>query len=667
MNIQEYKTWTIRLLLLTVALFMCVTNKAAGNRQKILIITSYNPDTKKMYSNLSSFNEEFSKLDNGKTEINIETLNCNGLSEGNRWKGQMKNILKKYEKTPPALTILMGPEAWSAFLSQETDFAKKIPCMPSLVGTNTVILPKDSDLNLQKWMPKSIEYTEKKDFNIVGGTFYKYNIEKNIKIAQRLYPEMKEIALLTDYSMGGVMMQALVKKVMSRHKELKLKILDGRINDINQMAGKIKKLRFPTVLFIGTWRIDSKDNFVLANTTGTLFAANKKLPAFSLSSVGMGNWALGGYDPVYTDHGKDLAILANKFLRSKTGKKNFIKIYPGQYCFDEDQLNNLGVNKDLLPKEALLINTPKDFFTQYHHILIWFFGIMLFIIIAFAYSLYYIVKIRTLKDNLEAQAKELKEAKDIAEAANNIKTSFIANMSHEIRTPLNAIVGFSDLLVQDDFSTEDKVQFRHIIHENSNLLLQLINSILDISRIESGIVTMENEPCDIVDLCNTSLVSVKHAKELENVEFRENFPVEKLTIKTDSTRLKQIIINLLTNASKFTKEGFIELSFKIDEEKKILEFAVTDSGIGIPKDKAEKVFERFVKLNQFAQGTGLGLSLCRVFIEKLGGKIWVDTNYTKGARLVFTHPLTIPKSKEEEANYPPERYTTEHLNNKNNI
>lgn len=639
-----------RILLMAAILLMAVSGRAAGNRQKILIITSYNPDTKKMFANLTSFNEEFTKKDKGKTDISIETLNCNGLSEGKRWTGTMENILNKYKDNPPSLIILMGPEAWSTYLSQDSKFAKTTPCMPSMVGTNTVILPKDSDTNWQKWEPQSIEYTDKKDFNIVGGTFYKYDIEKNINIARQIYPGLKEIALLTDYSMGGVMMQALVKKVMLKHKDIKLKLLDGRVNDINGICNKLKRFRAPsTVLFIGTWRIDRNDNFVLANTTGMLFTANKKLPAFSLSSVGMGNWALGGYVPVYTDHGKDLADLVYSFLNSKAkdGKKKYVHVYPTRYCFDEDQINNLGVDKKLLPKGVMMINTPMDFFTQYHTILVWIFGVMIFIILAFLYSLYYIVKIRTLKDNLERYTKELKEAKEVAEAANNIKTSFIANMSHEIRTPLNAIVGFSELLVQDDYDKQDRIQFGHIIRENSNLLLQLINSILDISRIESGRVTMDNEPCEIVDLCHTSLVSVEHAKKLENVEFKERFPVDKLTIMTDPTRLKQVIINLLTNSSKFTKKGSIELSFNINEESNEIEFAVTDTGIGIPKEKAEKVFERFVKLNQFAQGTGLGLSLCRIFIEKLGGKIWVDTDYTGGARFVFTHPINKPENNEE--------------------
>ena len=263
----------------------------------------------------------------------------------------------------------------------------------------------------------------------------------------------------------------------------------------------------------------------------------------------------------------------------------------------------------------------------------------MFLACCLLFALYYIVRIRRLRDKLERQSKELLVAKDKAEEANRMKTSFIANMSHEIRTPLNAIVGFSELQCMDDYSKEDKIQFGNIIKENSSLLLNLINDILDISRIESGRVTIECVPCELVKLCHTSLVSVRQARHLENVEYQEQYPKKELFFKTDPMRLKQVLINLLTNASKFTKKGSISLSFFVDETNRTITFAVTDTGIGIPKEKAEYIFERFVKLNPYVQGTGLGLALSKIIVEGMGGRIWVDTSYTGGARFMFTHPL----------------------------
>lgn len=229
-------------------------------------------------------------------------------------------------------------------------------------------------------------------------------------------------------------------------------------------------------------------------------------------------------------------------------------------------------------------------------------------------------------------------AKEEAEESNRIKSAFLANMSHEIRTPLNAIVGFSNVLVGDDATSEEKAQYCDIIQKNSDLLLHLINDILDISRMESGRIKFVEEECDVVELCQTALSTAEYARRTQAI-YQFQTPVSSLILKTDAQRLKQVLINLLSNAGKFTPSGFIRLAIKVNKEDNCLEFSVTDTGCGIPAGKSERIFERFEKLNEYSQGTGLGLSICKLIVENLGGKIWVDKNYKEGARFVFTHPL----------------------------
>ena len=213
-------------------------------------------------------------------------------------------------------------------------------------------------------------------------------------------------------------------------------------------------------------------------------------------------------------------------------------------------------------------------------------------------------------------------------------------MSHEIRTPLNAIVGFSDVLSAGDSSVEEQRGYFEIIKTNSDLLLRLINDILDVSRLEAGRVTFSWERLDVVQVCAQIVASVLQARRSDNQIVFES-AVESLEIRTDIQRLQQVVINLLSNADKFTKNGTIKLQLEVDEKKHIALFSVSDTGCGIPLDEQKRVFERFEKLNEYAQGTGLGLSICKLIVDRWGGEIWIDPLYTQGARFVFTHPLDL--------------------------
>ncbi len=622
-------------------MLLCAIGVGAKHVHNVLIVTSYNPDTQKMYATLSDFNAKLNQLDKNGYNVNIESMNCGNLSEAIDWKERMAEILDHYTQTPPALIILLGQEAWTSFLSQKSSFARKTPCMAALVSSNTVFLPKDT-VNLRTWHPESHEYTDIKDFNIVGGIFYKYDIEKSLGLVRKYYPYTKNIALITDFTFGGVCMQANVIAHMKKHKDIGLTLLDGRHNTLFEMCYKLHRMQKGNVLWIGTWRIDSSENYVLGNTVDVLHSANTLLPAFSLASVGLGNWAIGGYIPQYTLQGERLARLAHSYIHygDKGKNKSLFVTIPNKYTLDEKQLEAFKLSDIDTPEEAMLINTKADFFTQHKELVLWVGIMMAVLVLGLLFAIYDVVRTRRYKDRLVQKSKELLAAKEVAEKANSIKTSFIANMSHEIRTPLNAIVGFTDLIVQDDYDMEDKKQFNAIIKDNARMLLNLINEILDISRIESGHITITKEPCDITQLCHSALESVKQASRLKKVEFRAELPEHEVILTTDPTRLKQVITNLLSNSSKFTKEGSITLSFSKDEEAKEILFEVRDTGIGIPADKAKYIFERFAKLNQYVQGTGLGLSLCKIIVNCLGGNIWLDTEYTGGACFKFTHPYS---------------------------
>lgn len=226
-------------------------------------------------------------------------------------------------------------------------------------------------------------------------------------------------------------------------------------------------------------------------------------------------------------------------------------------------------------------------------------------------------------------------AKEKAEEADRLKSAFLANMSHEIRTPLNAIVGFSSLLEEAE-DAEEKHLYITIIEENNKLLLQLISDILDLSKIEAGTFDIIPEQVDAQQLCN-ELLQAMQVKATEQVEILLAPELPELTFTSDKNRLYQVLLNFITNALKFTSKGSIVIDYQINGNE--VRFSVQDTGMGIEPEKQEAIFTRFVKLNNFIAGTGLGLPICQSIVTQLGGKIGVESEPGKGSCFWFTHPI----------------------------
>ena len=231
---------------------------------------------------------------------------------------------------------------------------------------------------------------------------------------------------------------------------------------------------------------------------------------------------------------------------------------------------------------------------------------------------------------------ELIQAKEKAEESDRLKSAFLANMSHEIRTPLNAIVGFSSLLAETD-EAELRHVYMSIVQENNELLLNLISDILDISKIEAGMIDLVMGRVDVPQLCREVIATFSHKKRDTAVELRfdENSP--QIVIDADKNRIMQVLSNFLTNALKFTTKGSITLSYSLEDESQV-RFCVTDTGKGIPDEQKHEIFNRFVKLDSFVQGAGLGLSICQSLVNRMGGKIGVESREGEGSCFWFTHP-----------------------------
>ena len=273
-------------------------------------------------------------------------------------------------------------------------------------------------------------------------------------------------------------------------------------------------------------------------------------------------------------------------------------------------------------------------------------GVLLLSFIAF---LIHYIRVRRMKNLLEKSDKELKKdkdqlilsekalslAKEKAEASNRFKDIFLSNLSHEIRTPLNSIVGFSSLLGKLN-DKDDTKEYASIIKHNSDLLLKLVNDTVSVSLLQTDQVPLVWEDVEIGQFCKTIVKEYEpQASPLVKVEFRASF--DTYTLRTDTARLKQVFENLLSNSLKFTEMGRVSLICELEND--AVRFIVEDTGRGIPVDMQSKIFESFEKIDVFTQGVGLGLTICKLVADRLGGSITLDTTYEKGTRMIFTHPI----------------------------
>lgn len=261
------------------------------------------------------------------------------------------------------------------------------------------------------------------------------------------------------------------------------------------------------------------------------------------------------------------------------------------------------------------------------------------LVCSITFIVWLIIRFRYETMKLKHSEAVLHEAQSKAEHSIYMKSVFFSNMTHEIRTPLTAIVGFSSLLTSEmDLDDDTRRQCGEVIGFNSELLLKLINDVIDFSNLEENEIDFRFRPHDAVVICRNVLDTVEHVKKSSALlEFSTS--LNTLMLDTDDTRLQQILINLLINATKFTKEGTITLGLEVVNGSEAL-FWVADTGCGIPPEKQKQIFERFEKLDEYIQGTGLGLSICQSIVKRVGGRIWIDSTYTKGAKFVFTHPIT---------------------------
>ena len=615
-----------------------VRSQETPERECILIVSSYNPDTRRMARFITEFEQQILAL-GIPCDICIETLECKGIADAALWMSLIDNMITRYESRSLRAVVLLGQEAWASFVSLGR-IPEGVMCFCGFVSSNGVMLPPPPD-SLQTWKPRSVEYQGMTDsLKTVGGMLNRYNIRRNVELIRSLYPQVENIALVTDNTYGGISLQALVREEWKHYPDLNLILVDSRQGE-EAVHEAYASLPPRSAVMLGTWRVGCDGEYLMQRSLIELVQSNPRIPVFSITRTCIGDVAIGGYVPEYESGAPLIATQIKKYY--DTGRIDDVHFHTSKnvYLFDSRKLKEWKIAEYALPKGSVVEDTIAAKLSKYsHYIELLMLGILLLVLLLL-FVTWLLLRVQRLKRTLEEREGQLVVARERAEESDMLKSAFLANMSHEIRTPLNAIVGFSSLMQSEELSQEERAEYCDIVVNNSEMLLTLLNDILDISSLECGKIRFNYASEEIVQICQHALMTTAHTRQ-EGVEGRFECAVDSFMLTTDAHRLSQILINLLTNAGKFTSEGSITLGVEIDKEHDEVLFSVTDTGPGIPPDKQEMVFNRFEKLEgNKKKGTGLGLAICRQIAVIIGGRIWVDPTYTGGARFIFAHPLDI--------------------------
>lgn len=568
--------------------------------------------------------------------VKAESLSVPALCNRKEAAAVVEQLRRKYD-VPPRLIVFIGDPGWIVCRELFDDVWKDVPVIITnardrLPATLDILLSHE-ELTESNTVPA---YEWRKGYNVttLGQVYY---VKETIGLMRQLMPDMKRLAFISDDRYISEAVRGDVEQAMTgSFPELAFEQLSTRNISTEMLLDTLKSYDKTTGLIYYSWfeTHNQDDNNYLFDHIQEIITRFVHSPLFLLAPEDLSNNTFaGGYYVSVESFGDSLLQLIHRVLEGEFprdippalgGKPAAYLCYPALQSYD--------IPVSLYPKEAVYINLPVSFFEQYKKEILMTVVLLLVVVSAVGYYIHI----------LKRAHQRMKEAQLKAEEANQLKSAFLANMSHEIRTPLNAIVGFSNLLsmVEDK---EEMLEYAGIIETNTELLLQLINDILDMSKIESGMYDFHVTQVDANQLMSEveQVARLRIRTDEVSLSFAERLP--QCVFHTDKNRLIQVLTNLVVNAIKFTSQGEIQIGYRL-QDAHTLYFYVSDTGCGMSVEQCEHVFERFVKYNTFIQGTGLGLSICKMIIEKLGGEIGVQSESGKGSVFWFTLPYRASSS-----------------------
>ncbi|MGL4412160.1 MAG: sensor histidine kinase [Bacteroidales bacterium] len=616
----------MRLILLFLSIFTTIqlSAKPLESNSNVVIITlsesRLDPIVSELYVQIKDLVPECS--------LHIDYLQPTRGEPSLEWVTEMEAIVSSLvEMDSLALVILVGDESWILFKEVERGRMQDAPLLLCGINKHSTSLEALLDLNsfnIKDLMPTDSILQGYPNASIVYDPI-ECSIAANIDMMIAQNPKLEQIVLITSGSYGGAYANIVANEIVeNKYPDLEMVSVDGRFANSQHLTTQLNQLTSHRSLLFVSWSSYSK----WSTTPLWEREARFREPSYKATSEPLA-WdrSIGGY---YADN-SSIVSSAMFLIRDKLrGEKNVVGnsiVWEPYWHLNYNTVEKFGLNKTLFKGKVVYTNRPVSILLRYEEEII-----LLFVLTVIA-LIFFITKNRVHQlyaRKIMYQNEELEKAVEQIKDANRLRTVFLDNLNHEVRTPLNALMGFSDILTQEEIDLEDRRLFAKLINENTMKLMQLFIKVNELSAIEAGAFTLDIKPIDISELLLLASQSVIS----NGAEVKVDLPSQDIVFEGDELRLLQVMHFLIENAIIHSGSDVVTIG-SVKEESRIV-FYVKDRGKGIGEEHQNRIFERLYKVDTNSYGTGLGLSTAKLLVEKMGGEIWLTSNPGEGSSFYFS-------------------------------